>query len=310
MGTFYKYTSFERGRYILRNKCLPIGHISNYNDPYECLIDCIDEELMSLNRHMSDEQKKEWIKHIITKISDKGKWSNDMRNVGISAIAATYGVKALASFNIFGAILLLGGAFAYSAIVGNEDNDIQLTTEHVNKYIQELLPCLANTYTSCMSKSYEEILLWSHYADSHKGIVIGFNADKHPFVDNPPISMDYSDERFTLDADKLLTCDIHSDIKSILLRKNKVWKYEKECRFLFDVQNNPEQIIWYDNYDNPIIRLDDDAVNSVYFGSRVSAEKINQIKDILSSQERLESIKLYKCKLCDTNYGLQFTEIK
>lgn len=68
MGTFYKYTSFERGRYILRNKCLPLGHISNYNDPYECSIDCIDEELMSLNRHMSDEQKKEWIKHIITKL--------------------------------------------------------------------------------------------------------------------------------------------------------------------------------------------------------------------------------------------------
>lgn len=34
METFYKYTSFERAHYMLRNKCLPLGHISNSNDPY------------------------------------------------------------------------------------------------------------------------------------------------------------------------------------------------------------------------------------------------------------------------------------
>lgn len=89
---------------------------------------------MSLNSHMSDEQKKEWIKHIITKIADKENWRKEIRDAGISAIAATYGIKALASFNILEACLLLGGVFAY--IVGN---DIQLTTEHADKYIQELL---------------------------------------------------------------------------------------------------------------------------------------------------------------------------
>lgn len=307
MGTFYKYTSFERGRYILRNKCLPLGHISNYNDPYECSIDCIDEELVSLNGHMSDEQKREWIKRIINKIADKEKWSNEMKIAGAKAIGA-YGARSLVPFNLFGAILLMGGVYAYSAIVGKGENT-QLLPKHIDEYMQKLLPCLAKTYTSCMSQSNEIFLLWSHYANSHKGIVIGFSSDKHPFVENPPVPVKYTNERFTLDADKLLTCDIHSDIKAILLKKNKVWKYEKEYRFFFDAQDNPEQIIWYDNYDNPIIKLDDDAINSVYFGSRVSVEKINQIKDILSSQGRLESIKLYKCKLCDTSYGLQFMEI-
>lgn len=257
---------------------------------------------------MNDEQKKEWITRIINKIADKENWSKEMRNASMSAIAM-YGAKTLTTFNPLAALLLMAGACAYSAIVGKGDNDTKLMPEHIDKYMQELLPCLENTYTSCMSKSQEEFLMWSHYADSHKGMVIGFNSEKHPFADNPPKFMDYSSDRLTMDADRLIACDIHSDIKAILLRKNKVWKYEKECRFFFDAQTHPEQIIWHDNYDNPIIKLDDDAITSVYFGSRVPLERINQIKGVLSLQGRLDSIKLYQCKLCESSYGLRFTEI-
>lgn len=307
MKTFYKYTSFERARYILRNRCLPLGHISNYNDPYECSIDCIDEELMALNGQMTAEQEKEWMTRIIKKIADKDKWANEVKDDGIKAIGA-YGAKYLASFNLLGAILLMGGAYAYSSIAGNKNKSV-LTVEQVDKYFQELLPRLAQIYTSCMSRSCKEFLLWSHYADSHRGIVIGFNPNKPPFVDNPPISIDYNHGRFTLDADKILARNVYTDIETALSRKNKVWKYEKECRFLFDTQNNPEQIIWYDHNENPIIKLDDRAIDCVYFGSRVSIEKIDQIKDILSSQRRLDSIKLYRCKLCSTSYNLEFLKV-
>lgn len=307
MDMFYKYTSFEVARYILRNKCLPLGHSSNYNDPYECSIDCIDEELMNLNGQMTAEQEREWINRIITKIADKDKWTNEMRDASIKAIGA-YGAKSLASLNLLASILLIGGAYAYSAITKNK-NKFVLTPAHVGKYIQELLPRLGQTYTSCMSKSFKEFLLWSHYADSHKGVVIGFNPNKSPFVDNPPISMDYSNERFILDADRILACNVYEDIKDILLRKNKVWKYEKECRFFFDAQNYPEQIIWYDHNDNPVIKLDDAAIDSVYFGNRVSMEKINQIRNILLSQGRSDFIKLYRCRLSDTSYNLTFLEI-
>lgn len=308
MAIFYKYTSFERGRYILRNRCLPLGHISNYNDPYECAIEGIDEELSLLKGHMSDDQKKEWITRIINKIADKEEWSKEMRDAGMKSIAF-YGAKTLANFNPIAALLLMAGTCAYSAIMGKGDNDTKLTPEHVDKYMQELLPCLENTYTSCISKSNDNFLMWSHYADSHKGMVIGFNSEKHPFADNHPIPMDYSYNRFTLDADRIIACDIQSDIREILLRKNKVWKYEKECRFFFDARNNPEQIIWYDSYDNPIIKLDDESVKSVYFGIRVPKERINMIKDILSSQGRLGSIELHQGKLCDSGYDLLFPEI-
>ena len=106
-----------------------------------------------------------------------------------------------------------------------------------------------------------------------------------------------------------MACDVREDIKTLFLRKSKMWKYEQECRFLFDTHNNANKIIWYDHYDNPIIKLGDNAVKSVYFGTHVNIERIDQIKDILSSQGRLEAINLYQGKLCDSDYELRFPEI-
>lgn len=159
-------------------------HISNYNDPYECAIDGFDEEIMSLLGHMSYEQKKGWGMHFINKIADKDKWSDEMRNAGMSAIAM-HSAKTLSTLNPIAALLLLGGVCAYSAIVGKGDNGTKLQPEHVDKYMQKLLPCLENTYTSCMSTQNDNFLMWSHYADSHKGIVIGFDANAEPFARNP-----------------------------------------------------------------------------------------------------------------------------
>ncbi|MEI6866652.1 DUF2971 domain-containing protein [Flavicella sp.] len=32
---------------------------------------------------------------------------------------------------------------------------------------------------SCFSENYKEILMWSHYADKHKGICVGYNIEKN-----------------------------------------------------------------------------------------------------------------------------------
>lgn len=309
MAIFYKYTSFERGRYILRNRCLPLGHISNYNDPYECAIDGFDEEVMSFIGHMSDEQKKEWLMYVINKTADKENWSKEKRDAGMSAIAM-YGAKTLATLNPFTALLLMGGVCAFSAIAGSGDNRSKLKPEHVDKYMRKLIPCLENTYTSCMSTCYNNFLTWSHYADSHKGMVIGFDANAESFASNTPAPMDYKDERFAFDAGMLMACDVKKDIKALLLRKSKKWEYEEECRFIFGTHNNANKIIWYDHYDNPIIKLGDNAVKSVYFGTRVPIERIDQIKSILSSQGGLGPIELFQCKLCDSGYELRFPKIE
>lgn len=303
----YKYTTFERARYILRNNCLPLGHLSNYNDPYEFSISFFDEELASFKNILTDKQKKEMLIRAVEKIADEENWSRDMRSASASAIGG-YGASALASFNILAAILLMGGAYLYSYLEKN-GKEKSITPNQLDEYMKKLLPLLSHTYTACMSNELNNFLLWSHYADSHKGVVIGLNTDKQPFSDNPPQNVIYKNSRFSLDVDRILKCDVENDIREIILRKSKIWRYEQECRFIFDSDINHDKIIWYDNYDNPIILLDENSIGGVYFGCRVNNERIQQIKSILSSQNRKDPVEIKKCKLSLSDYGLDFIDV-
>lgn len=40
----------------------------------------------------------------------------------------------------------------------------------------------------CFSARNNEILMWSHYADSHKGFCLGFKTDSAPFSDALPVN--------------------------------------------------------------------------------------------------------------------------
>ena len=100
------------------------------------------------------------------------------------------------------------------------------------------------TTIACLSEDVTSILMWSHYADSHKGFALEY--DFRPTLETPvPDSwlfpVIYSDKRF--DASALMAefvlnlMDIETILEDILavlkvaLFKSKLWEYEKEWRF-------------------------------------------------------------------------------
>ena len=108
-------------------------------------------------------------------------------------------------------------------------------------------------------------------------------------------------------VNKSLYNDIWEDIKSTLLTKSDKWKYENECRFIFDGQKNKDLIIWYDHNDNPVIKLSNEAIDCVYIGARVSSGNEKMIKNIIETQYSNEII-TKKAKLCHTGFGIEFLE--
>jgi hypothetical protein len=86
----------------------------------------------------------------------------------------------------------------------------------------------------CFSSTYANPLLWSHYADQHNGLCVGYNLDREP----KPIlqKVEYGGSRTVktsliakayLDNNK--TAQENLD-HNILLRKAPAWRYEKEWR--------------------------------------------------------------------------------
>jgi hypothetical protein len=73
--------------------------------------------------------------------------------------------------------------------------------------------------------------VWAHYADNHRGFVIGFKIPSSDFLIGP---IDYTAERPTfrteLDTNGSIRTD--GDPMKVLLAKSREWEYEKEWRIL------------------------------------------------------------------------------
>ena len=76
------------------------------------------------------------------------------------------------------------------------------------------------------SETYNNHLLWSHYADGHRGIAIGFTIDEKKY------------EISKVNYSGLLSLDVFpvrkDDVLNVFQRKIKEWEYEKERRIFLD----------------------------------------------------------------------------
>jgi Protein of unknown function (DUF2971) len=81
----------------------------------------------------------------------------------------------------------------------------------------------------CFSSTWENPVLWSHYADKHRGIALGFEVP-----DNFVIPVKYADKLIDADIDDVVTAtdvDLTSDFACTLLAtKFADWRYENESR--------------------------------------------------------------------------------
>ena len=102
----------------------------------------------------------------------------------------------------------------------------------INKYkrsqFRKIRKKVADTYGMiCFSSDWQEPIMWGHYADSNKGIVLGFEFLSNKYnikeVKYPP-----KRERISLDP-RTITLDEYIDAVGFI--KYESWSYEKEHRF-------------------------------------------------------------------------------
>ena len=79
----------------------------------------------------------------------------------------------------------------------------------------------------CFSKSYDDPVLWSHYADGHRGVALVFE-----IPDDQAIPINYQPERFRLDVDAAIQRGgfTESDLTQLISTKFSSWQYENEVR--------------------------------------------------------------------------------
>ncbi|WP_439402139.1 DUF2971 domain-containing protein [Bradyrhizobium sp. DASA03068] len=124
---------------------------------------------------------------------------------------------------------------------------------------KDILNAKRATGIACFSETYDNELMWAHYANNYRGICIAYSSAK--LRDNLPesarlVRVAYADAPIYLSKhDK---ADVVKAAQKILSQKKYNWAYEREWRVLGDY---PGQLAY-----------DGDVVTDVYFGSRISPD--------------------------------------
>ncbi|MCL2790341.1 MAG: DUF2971 domain-containing protein [Desulfobulbus sp.] len=113
-----------------------------------------------------------------------------------------------------------------------EDNESRLL---VNTIEEELLRSYARGIC-CFSTSYSNPVLWSHYADQHQGICIGYSTDRKLV---PQLQEVVYEGRRAIKTSALIDAFLNKDEQAvaaldrdILFRKAPDWEYEREWRLI------------------------------------------------------------------------------
>ncbi|OLQ94528.1 hypothetical protein BIY21_08570 [Vibrio ponticus] len=124
---------------------------------------------------------------------------------------------------------------------------LQLSAEAIKSFSRASTDVVKNLRVLSLSKTAENPLLWAHYANSHKGVCLGFNPQYLSGWHNPqlrPQDVKYSNEspilefpRYLMESDfkdpkhrSNLVFILEEFLHQLALTKPKIWEVEEEIR--------------------------------------------------------------------------------
>ncbi|MEI8134147.1 MAG: DUF2971 domain-containing protein [bacterium] len=85
----------------------------------------------------------------------------------------------------------------------------------------------------CFSRTATNLLMWAHYADSHRGVCLVFRLGQVAYSNDPLVTIEpvrYEEEYPRIN---IAHAGIESTLDTMLLTKSKVWAYEQEWRAFY-----------------------------------------------------------------------------
>ncbi|RBW47224.1 hypothetical protein DS885_03985 [Psychromonas sp. B3M02] len=156
-----------------------------------------------------------------------------------------------------------------------------------------------------LSEDAQSTTMWSHYADNHTGICIGYNPEKLA-PKSPNGAMDWLRKVTYMEENEIIRnayllyaksgmANSHKSLMEVYFKmlstKSLDWAYEKEWRFLCP------------DIGGRVYNLEIDAITSVTFGLRTSIETKTAISHLLRYHKK--KTQFYQAIRCDHTIGLE-----
>lgn len=280
----YKYRPFNK--YSLSNlesDTVWLNIPAEYNDPFEC-VEYLDLDKISKagTNFMKDE-----IIHDLTKSNPVPRHVLDMANKSDDPI------RVLCEYQ-----------FRFQN--GMAENVLEITEGGINKVLLnrhlELIKNLQNKLKICsFCESPNQLLMWSHYANHHKGFCIEYNIQSWAKSDirNRILYPVIYDTKLYNSTNHFINQMVENTFNNLYpmiscATKSIEWGYEKEWRFIFNIGDS------FDKQNYPM-----ECQSRVFIGSRMNTRNRNKIIKICQSKK----IPVFLAKPATKKYMVEFEPI-
>ena len=154
----------------------------------------------------------------------------------------------------------------------------------------------AKTRICSFTTRKDSLLFWSHYADSHKGFCVEFDATKMP------ISCAFKVQYENKYPEVVYPSSNDATGLTPALVKSEVWKYEEEFRTIF--------VPWAETQpanDGESLILRGNEIKNVYLGSNIDENKKKLIFDLVKHGDFNPGI--WTTSLAESTFSLEFAQI-
>jgi hypothetical protein len=155
------------------------------------------------------------------------------------------------------------------------------TKEHLDK----------NRGLICFSKSWGNPVLWSHYADKHRGICLGFDVPDEVLA---PIIYTKDPLKVPKSEKKAIPKINYEFMNGLLRTKFEDWRYEEECRLFINLDHNcSESGLYFYSFNESLV------LKEVILGPRCEIP-ISEVRQLVSKVS--PQVKVIKAMVAFTKF--------
>lgn len=271
----YKYLSQYRIS-VIQKRQIRFTQYGDFNDPFE------------LNPNIDKLAEENEIRNLVSKDFVKIIEEEYSKNPIISAFI---------SKDDFINIAQLQEELVKNTVVGIEPHIVKLLPGILQKTANSLMGALS------LSEICDHELMWSHYAEEHKGYVIGFDSS-HPFFNQRKSSKDELRHLRKIEyRDKPPVINLmQTSGAELFFVKSSKWQYENEWRMLLPLSDSDE-VISKEPYPVHLFNFPLGAVKKIILGAKIADENKRILKSLLDDKQ-YSHMKLYQAHLDRSSYGI------
>ena len=154
-----------------------------------------------------------------------------------------------------------------------------------------------------LTEHKDNLLMWAHYADSHRGFVLGLDEGHNFFSEVNKFQrlykVSYSDQ---IPSTKI------TELKDIqyLVNKGVDWAYENEWRYIRGL-NGASETFPTDGHDICLFNFEPDLIESVILGCRIDGPTSKKILKTLNHPEYAH-VEVFQASINKAKFTLDFTQ--